>query len=84
MAELEKEPLVALGFKAIEMKCHQVRSTASLFGASEFAASLGTLENAAKRSDTPASLDEIAVLSDLWLATRKTIAPKIDTAPVAE
>ncbi|AZV77473.1 response regulator [Parasedimentitalea marina] len=73
LADLENDPLTTLGFETLAAKCHQVRSTASLFGAADFATSLGNLEVAAKRSDTSASLAEIADLSDLWAKTRATL-----------
>lgn len=81
--ELKTDPLVTLGFEILASKCHQVRSTASLFGATEFAASLSELENAAKRSDAPASTAEIANLFDLWATTRNELSLKMDPAPIA-
>lgn len=84
LAELAQDPLMTLGLDAIAAKCHQIRSTASLFGASDFATSLGHIETAAKHEDTVVSLVEIAKLSDVWAATRKTLDPNRTSAPVAE
>ncbi len=82
--ELAEDPLVTVGFESIASQCHQIRSTASLFGAADFATSLGNLETAAKRSDTVVSLAEIAKLSDVWATTRETLDPNRASAPVAE
>jgi len=84
LAELAQDPLMTLGLESIAAKCHQIRSTASLFGASDFATSLGHIETAAKHEDTMVSLVEIAKLSDVWAATRKALDPNRTSAPVAE
>ncbi|MVO16623.1 response regulator [Rhodobacteraceae bacterium CY05] len=84
LAELAQEPLETLGLETIASKCHQIRSTASLFGATDFAISLGHIETAAKQEDAVVSLIEIAKLSDVWAATCKTLDPNRTSAPVAE
>ncbi|PCJ10204.1 MAG: hybrid sensor histidine kinase/response regulator [Rhodobacteraceae bacterium] len=82
--ELAQEPLQVLGLDSIASKCHQIRSTASLFGAAEFASHLGDLERAAKRADAPTCLAELAKLPEIWAKTRKTLDPNCPPAPAAK
>ncbi|WP_270920618.1 ATP-binding protein [Parasedimentitalea psychrophila] len=82
--ELATDPLVTMGFDSIASKCHRIRSTASLFGAADFAAKLGKLEIAARNSDAAASVMEIAKLSEVWTSIRATLDPNRIAASVAE
>jgi len=84
LKDLAIDPLVTLGFETIASKCHQIRSTASLFGAAEFAGRLGNLEVAAKHSDRVVSLVEIAKLPGVWATTRATLEPNRASLPIAE
>ncbi|NRB17414.1 MAG: response regulator [Rhodobacteraceae bacterium] len=84
LEELATDPLVTMGFDSIAAKCHRIRSTASLFGAADFADKLGALEIAARNSDAAASGMEIAKLSEVWTITRATLDPNRIAASVAE
>ena len=81
---LATDPLITMGFDTIASKCHQIRSTANLFGAAELAISIGNLEQAAKHLDADASLAEIAKLPDIWATAREALNPSRTSVPVAE
>ncbi|NIZ60176.1 hybrid sensor histidine kinase/response regulator [Sedimentitalea sp. CY04] len=84
METLAVIPLGGMDFTEIVSKAHQIRSTASLFGADNFATSLGNLEQEAKQSNEAACLIEIANLSEIWLKTRMSLDPNYEAAPSAE
>ena len=84
METLAVIPLGGMDFPEIVSKAHQIRSTASLFGADNFATSLGNLEREAKQSNEAACLIEIANLSEIWLKTRMSLDPNYETAPSVE
>jgi len=84
IGDLAKEPVERLGLDHIASICHQVRSTASLFGSAEFALHLGQVERAAKLDDIATCMVEIAQLPEIWALSRERLAPNSILVPVAK